>query len=271
MTQLVDGDVLIARNLLRLFQRLLGSQSHHILLLFLLSSGQEIGRDAVSPPQLAADAPVLNVLHPVAVGVHIFGRIELNLTFQHRWQSDVGKMLHREEPLLAETRLHSRVLIALRIAHLIVIVLNLLHQARCLQVEGNLLAHLHAVLTHIESCLLREGAVRIEDVDDVQIMCLTQCVVVHVMCRSHLQTASTELDVHIAVFNHRDDTVHQRHNHLVTSQPLVLRVFRIDTHGCVTHDGLRTCGGNYSIVAFRILVDDVALLLQFVDGHFATH
>ena len=271
MTKLVDGDVLIARNLLSLFQRLFWRQCHHILLLLFLCCRQEISRNAVSPPKLAADAPVLNVLHPVAVGVHIFRWVELDFSLEYWRQGNVSKMLHREEPLLAETRLHSGVLVTLRVTHLVIVVLHLLHQASFLQVDGNLLAHLHSVHTHIQASLFRERAVRVEDVDGLQVMSLTQCVVVHIVSRCHLQTARTKLDVHITVFYHRNNTIHQRHNHLVASQPLVLRVFRIDTHSRVTHDGLRTRGGNHSIIALGILMNDVALLFQCLDRHLAAH
>ena len=53
----------------------------------------------MAPPELSADAPVLNVLQPVLVGVHILLWIELHLAAEHWRQSDVGKMLHAEEPL----------------------------------------------------------------------------------------------------------------------------------------------------------------------------
>ena len=35
----------------------------------------------------------------------------------------------------------------------------------------------------------------------------------------------------------------------MSAQPSVLRVFRVDTHGGVAHDGFGTCGGHYGIVA----------------------
>ena len=80
--------------------------------------------------------------------------MELNLALEYWRQSDVGKVLHREEPLLAETWLNGSVLVALRISYLVVVVLNLLHQAGCLQVFGNLLAHIHTVHTYVHaSCL----------------------------------------------------------------------------------------------------------------------
>ena len=59
----------------------------------------------MSPPQLAADAPVLDILQPIAVGVLVFLREELYLVVHHRRQGEVGEMLHLQEPLRGEFRL----------------------------------------------------------------------------------------------------------------------------------------------------------------------
>ena len=90
-------------------------------------------------------------------------------------------------------------------------------------------------------------------------MCLTQHIVVGIVCRSHLQATRTELDIHIAVLNHRNHPVHQWHNHLLSLQPLRLGVFGVHTHRRITHDGFWTCGGHHGIIAFGILVNHVAL------------
>ena len=57
----------------------------------------------------------------------------------------------------------------------------------------------------------------------------------------------------------------------MTTQPLVLGVFRIDTHGRIAHDGLRTCGSHHSIIALGILVDDITFFFQRINGHFTTN
>ena len=82
------------------------------------------------------------------------------------------------------------------------------------------------------------------------------------MGRSHLQATRTEFDIHVAVLDDGNHAAHQRHDHLAALQPLVLRVLGVDTHGGITHDGLRSCGSHYGIVAFRILMDDVAISLE---------
>ena len=79
------------------------------------------------------------------------------------------------------------------------------------------------------------------------------------MGRSNLQTACTELYVNIAVLDDRYYAVYERHDYLMAFQPLVLHVLRVDTHGGIAHDGLRTCGSNYGIVALLVLVEHLSL------------
>ena len=186
MGELVGGDVGVAFNLASLLDSLVECQRHNKLFLFALCGGQEVGGYAVSPPELTRDAPVLYVLQPVAVSGYIFCRVEFYLAFEHGWQGDIGKMLHREEPLLAETRLHCGVLVTLRVAYLVVVVLDFLHQSSSFQVFYDLLAHVHTVHAYIHASSLRDGAVGVEDVDGLEVVGLSEGVVVHVVCGCHL-------------------------------------------------------------------------------------
>ena len=93
-------------------------------------------------------------------------------------------------------------------------------------------------------------------------MRLTEHIVISIVSRSHLQTTRTELDIHIAVFNNRNHTVHQRHDDLVPLEPLVFRVLGVDTHGRITHDGFRTSRGHHCIISLGILVDHIAVSLK---------
>jgi hypothetical protein len=62
-------------------------------------------RNAVAPPELAADAPVLDVLHPVAVGVDPVRRHELHLAGFDELQAALGQRVHLHEPLVGQERL----------------------------------------------------------------------------------------------------------------------------------------------------------------------
>ena len=63
------------------------------------------GRDAVAPPELTGDAPVLDVLHPVEVGLVVAGRDELDLAGTDDVDGRVCQRFHLDEPLLRDAGL----------------------------------------------------------------------------------------------------------------------------------------------------------------------
>ena len=60
--------------------------------------------------------------------------------------------------------------------------------------------------------------------------------------------------------------LYERHDNLVTLQPLVLWVFGVDTHCRITHDGLWTCSSNNSVVALLVLVPNLFFATAKDDG-----
>ena len=55
--------------------------------------------DAVTPPQLAGNAPIMHVLHPVDIGLGEALRHELDRAVVHDADGLLGKRLHLDEPL----------------------------------------------------------------------------------------------------------------------------------------------------------------------------
>ena len=200
----------------------------------------------MSPPQLAADTPVLDILQPVLIGILIFGWIEFQVIIHYRRQSHIGKVLHLEEPLHGELRLDCYVG-TFGETDLIGIGFHLFQQPGTLQVFLNLLAYIEAVHAYVQSGCFAQRTVVVEDVDSGQVVFLAQHIVVDIVCRSYLQTARTELHVYIIILDNRNNAVHQRHNHFLTFQPLVLRVGRVDTHRRITHDCFGTRSGYHGI------------------------
>ena len=66
------------------------------------------GRDAVAPPQLARDAPVADVAHPVEVGLRPALGDELGLALLDRLDGRLGQRLHLHEPLGARSAARPR-------------------------------------------------------------------------------------------------------------------------------------------------------------------
>ena len=216
----------------------------------------------MSPPQLTADTPVLDVFHPMTIGILKLRRIELDVVLHHRFQSDLCEVFHLQEPLHRQLRF-DRHIGAFGETDFIFISFHLFHQAGSLQVFFDLLTNIETVHTDIQTASLADRTVIIEYIDRRQIIFFAQHIVVHIVCRSYLQTTCTELDIHIIVLDHRNHTVYQRNNHFLPFQPSVLRVVRIDTHGRIPHDCFGTGCCDNRITAFRITFHLVAEVIQF--------
>ena len=214
------------------------------------------------PPQLAADTPVFDVLHPMTVGVLIFCRIKLQFVVHYRRQCHLCKMLHFEEPLHRQFRFDHYVG-TFGVSYFIRISFRLFQQAGSFKVFFDLLADIETIHTDIHAGSFAQCTVVVEDVDTGQIVLLTQHIVVHVVSRSHFQTTCTKFDVYIVVFNHGDCTVYQRNDYFLSFQPCILRVVRVDTHCRIAHDcfGTRSC--HYCIATFCVTFYFVTEIIQF--------
>ena len=78
---------------------------------------------------------------------------------------------------------------------------------------------------------------------------------------SYLQATGTELDIYVCILDNRNLAVYERHDYVLALQPGILLILWVDTHGRVTHDGLRTGGCYYSIVSLLILVYHVLFMV----------
>ena len=145
---------------------------------------------------------------------------------------------------------------AFRATDLVDIVFNLLHESGFDEVGSDLLTHVKSVHADIHACSFVDSSVTVEDVDSLEVVFLAEHVVVLVVSRSDLEATCAEFDFYVAVFDDRDYTTDKRHNHLLALKPLVLRVFRVDTHSCVAHDGLRTSRSNYCVTATLLIAVD---------------
>ena len=183
-------------------------------------------------------------------------------------------MLHLHEPLEAQTRLDRHVR-TLGVTDFVVVVLDLLHETRSLQVFHNLLAAvetIHAVvLTYVslEFGFYRvhvQMGIRREDVDGFQIIFLTKGVVVHIVCRGHFEATGTETDLYVTVFDDRDHTTHTRYDHVLAFEPLVFLLFGVDADCYIAKDGLRTRRSDDGVFArlFRYFVTQVVELIMLI-------
>ena len=177
----------------------------------------EPGRDAVPPPDLAGDAPVADILHPVVVGVFPLFRDDPGLAVLHRCQGPFRQRGDLDIPLQRQVRLDHG-LAAIAAAHRHGVVLDLLQQARPLP------GRQRSACGRRSGPALRTGAGGIddagfvEDVDPVQAVAQADLEVVEVVGRGDLDHAGAELQVHIIVGDDRDLAVDQRQEHLFADQ-----------------------------------------------------
>ena len=197
-------------------------------------------RDAVAPPELTADAPILDVLEPVEIGLRPAFRVELDDARSHGTLRFVDLRV-ADEPLFAEARLDRHVG-AFGVAHGVLVRLGLHQGAEFLE---QLLGHRAGLETLDAGERTRVGvhrAVGVHHVVDRQIVTLADVEVGAVMGRGDLQHARAEFLLDGRVADDRDLGAREGAPDMLADEVLVAFVVRVDRHGGVAGDGLRTRG-----------------------------
>ena len=203
---------------------------------YVTALGQIPGRNALAPPELARDAPVLDIFHPVTVGVLVFFGNELDFIFQDGLRRRTGELLHREKPLHRELGL-DRYAGTFGITYVIGVVFGFLQQAGRVEILFDLFAQGEALHTGVQPYLVVDRAVVVEDVDRFEPVFFTEHIVVHVVRRSNLQGTRAESDVHVRIADHGYRPAHQRDDDPgVFGQPGVAFVVGIDAEGRIAED-----------------------------------
>ena len=112
-----------------------------------------------------------------------------------------------------------------------------------------MLAAVEAIHTNIHTGGFAHCAVFIEDVDGVEVVLFAEHVVVFIVGGSDFQTAGTEVDFYVAVFDYGHHAANQRHDYFLAFEPRVLRVFGVDAHCGVAHNGFGASGSHHSVAA----------------------
>ena len=211
------------------------------------------------------DAPVLDVLHPVAVRILEFGRNQPDFVFHDRFESRLGQFGHLQKPLHRQLRLDRHVG-AFRISHLVGIGFDLFEQAGVGEVFLDLPADFETVHAGVAFAVLVQRTVIVENVDDFEVVFFAEHVVVHVVGRGHFQRAGSEFDVDVLVVDHRNRTVDERHQHArILRQIPVARVVRVDAQRRVAEDRFRPRRGYDDVTrrSFDFVAQVVQLPLRF--------
>ena len=201
------------------------------------------GRDLMAPPQLAGNAPIVDVFHPVGVGLgEAFGD-EFHLAVLHHPQGLLGQGLHLHEPLGGDQGLHV-VVAAVAGAHVVVIGLGLHQIALLLQILHDLLAALIAVHSVVGAAVFVDLAIIADAADDLQVVAQTHLKVVGVVGGGHLHSAGTKAQLHVIIRHDGDLPVHDGQDTGFAHQMLEPLVLRVHGHAGIAHHGLGPGGSH---------------------------
>ena len=251
-----------------LLQRKVGRQRVGVAHLLLGAADIDIalgvvpGRNTVTPPDLTADAPVLDVAHPLEIGVLPVVRHEADAPVLHRGDGGLRQGGGAHVPLVREPGLDDGPGAVPARDHELV-VLDAGQEPLGLQVRDDPLACLVAVEPHIgggdQLTLFGEidadGRIRGEHVDeaamgltaDRQLVPVTQpdLVVVEVVGRGDLDAAGAEGGVRVLVGDDGDAPAGQRQLHQLADQVLVALVLRVHRDRAVPEQGLGAGGRDH--------------------------
>ena len=211
-------------------------------------------RNAVTPPQLTGDTPIVYVFHPAQVGLGEAVGHELGLALVYYVHSGLGERRHLDEPLCRGHRLNGGAA-AVAGAYVVLVVLNLDQPAAFLKVLYNRLAALVAVHALVLAAVCVDGRVLVEHEDLLEVVALTHLEVVRVVARRNLNTAGAELHVNVLVTENRNLAVHDREDAGLADEVLVALVIRVDRNAGIAHEGLRTGGRNHQLARLGFVLN----------------
>ena len=208
--------------------------------------------DPVPPPELATDAPVPDIRHPVLVRVAEALRVKPQSTLPVRRQRWLRQGLHADEPLQAETRLHNRVA-PVAVSHRMLVILHLDQESEGFQVlEDPFPGHEPVQPTIRLRSLAAHRRIAVHNVDAWKIVSQPNLEVVRIVSWRHLDEAGSELGIHILVRNDSDAASDEGQVDVAAHEVPVPLVSRVYSDRRVTEHSLRPRGRDDYELAFRV-------------------
>ena len=195
-----------------------------------------VGRNTVTPPQLAGDAPRLDVLQPVEPNDLVRIGCQNKLLAADGSDRFGGHRCAVHEPLGHQHWLDDVIRTAAA-ANAVLMRRHVTQQAHLVQLCDNRLAALEAVHP-LEGTFHGNVTLQVKDVDTGEVVANTRLKIVRVMCRRDLDAASTE--VHVDQRGVQDDRDRVVTEGALDLHPVVLRVagvLGVDGHSRITQNG----------------------------------
>ena len=218
----------------------------------------------MAEPQLPADVPVAQAVHPVEVDALVALRVPADLARFARCDGAVAHLLHAEPPLLADERLDDGVA-PVAVPHVVGVRLFLEQQALLLQVFDDQLAGLDAGQSVVAEARDVHAAVEVHAVDDLEVMALPDLVVHRVVPWRDLERARAEFRIHRLVSHDRHLAADQGEDRRLAGDVAIARIVGVHRDSGVGEHRLGADRGNGHVppTLYRIFdeVEDVVVLL----------
>ena len=208
----------------------------------------------MAPPELAGNAPVLDVVHPLVVGVDpVFGH-KLDVATLHRVDGFLGDRFaagvvradfrHCHKPLVGQHRLNHLAGAGAARHHQFVF-FHLDQQAQGVEVFDNLFARHKAVQPLVNRwCQVVDLGVQRQHANHRQFVALADGIVVLVMRRGDFHHAGAKGLVNVVVGDDGHAASAQRQVDVLANQMQVALVFRVHHHRHVAQQGLGPGGSH---------------------------
>ena len=203
--------------------------------------------DAVAPPQLAADAPVLEIFHPGGVGLRPARGVESDLAGVDGVERRPLELVDCHEPLLGKPRLQ-RGVATVAVHDGVIEFVDVIEQVVLLKPLDYGLAALVAVHAGELAVALDNHRVLVKDVDLRQVVSLTHGVIVGVVGRGDLDEAGTKVGVDMPILKDGDLTVDDGELDGLAHKGSLLGVLRGDGDARVAEHGLGARSGDDDVI-----------------------
>src|SRR5579859_70098 len=202
--------------------------------------------DAMPPPELARDAPVVNVVQPVGVDLIEAFRHDLHEVIVDRAQGRRCQRGHFDEPLFGDKWFDDGIR-AVTVAQRHGIFLDLHDQAKLLQLLHQVFTRLEAVLPGVVSGLFGHLAVEADHLYARQVVAHPDLEVGRVVRGRDLDRAGAKAGVHRFIGDDGNFAPDDRQDSHTPDDVLIARVVWVDGHAGIAQDGLRARGRHADI------------------------
>ena len=199
-------------------------------------------RDAVAPPELAGDRPVVDVLHPVEIGRFPALRNDLDCSLAHDIDCRLGEWFDLHEPLAGDHRLYDRVASAVH-TDAVRVVFRAAQETCSAELGKDFLARLEAIEAgKVAPRRIGHFSALVDDLQLRKMIAQARFVIVLVMRWRDFHDTRAEFRVdEDGVANDRNLAIGDRQNGLPSDEIAIAFVARMNSEGSIAEHCLRPC------------------------------